>query len=112
MSKTAAQRKDAHGVATAVIAKAAVIVTHTIKDFSPEVPAGMAWPKSGLTPSARGCSRVLRRRSSLEYVCTRPNLGRTPMLPAQYNDYLAEDRLGMPGLALALASLGRALCGW
>ena len=37
MSKTAAQRKDAHGVATAVIAKEAVIVTHTIKDFSPEV---------------------------------------------------------------------------
>ena len=34
------------------------------------------------------------------------------MLPAQYNDYLAEDRLGMPGLALALASLGRAICGW
>src|ERR1019366_8166052 len=37
VSKTAAQRKDAHVVATAVIAKAAVIVTHNIKDFSPEV---------------------------------------------------------------------------
>ena len=37
VSKTAAQRKDAHVVATAVIAKVAVIVTHNIKDFAPEV---------------------------------------------------------------------------
>jgi hypothetical protein len=31
------------------------------------------------------------------------------MSPARYIDHLAEDRLGMPGLALALASLGRAI---
>jgi hypothetical protein len=37
VSKTAAQRNDAHVVAAAVIAKAAVIVTHNIKDFSSEV---------------------------------------------------------------------------
>jgi hypothetical protein len=37
VSKTAARRKDAHVVATAVNAKEAVIVTHNIRDFSPEV---------------------------------------------------------------------------
>jgi hypothetical protein len=37
VSKTAARGKDAHVVATAVIAKAAVIVTHNVKDFSPGV---------------------------------------------------------------------------
>jgi hypothetical protein len=31
------------------------------------------------------------------------------MSPIQYIDHLGEDRLGMPGLALALASLGRVL---
>ena len=36
-------------------------------------------------------------------------LRRTPMSPAQYIDHLAEDRLGMPGLALALTSIGRAI---
>jgi hypothetical protein len=39
----------------------------------------------------------------------RANFRRTPMSPAQYIDHLAEDRLGMPRLALALASLGRAI---
>jgi hypothetical protein len=34
----------------------------------------------------------------------RANLRRTPMSPAQYIGYLADDRLGMPRLALALAS--------
>jgi hypothetical protein len=31
------------------------------------------------------------------------------MSPAQYIDHLGEDRMGMPGLALALASQGRAI---
>jgi hypothetical protein len=68
VSKTAAQRKDAHVVATAVIAKEAVIVTHNIRDLSPQCSGVMAWPKLGLTRSAWGCSPVMRRRSSLEYV--------------------------------------------
>jgi hypothetical protein len=37
MCKTAAQRKDAHVVAAAVKGKASLIVTHNIKDFSPQV---------------------------------------------------------------------------
>lgn len=70
VSKTAARRKDAHVVATAVTAKESVVVTHNISDFSPRCSAVMAWPKSGLTPSARGYSPAMRRRSSLEYACT------------------------------------------
>lgn len=76
VSKTAAQRKDAHVVATAVIAKAGVIVTPTAGISHARCSAVMAWPKSGLTPSAWGCSRVTRRRSSLEYACTGPTSGR------------------------------------
>jgi predicted nucleic acid-binding protein len=109
MSKTSAQRKDAHVVATAVAAKAAVIVTHNIKDFSADVLA-----RYGLTKVRPDAFCVGLLASHEEQVLTgirmhRANLGRTPMSPDPYIDHLGEDRMGMPGLALALASHGRAI---
>jgi hypothetical protein len=58
MSETAAQRKDAHVVATAVAAKTAVIVTHNIKDFSSEVLTRYGLTK--IRPDAF-CVRLLER---------------------------------------------------
>jgi predicted nucleic acid-binding protein len=109
VSKTAAQRKDAHVVATAVIAKAAVIVTHNIRDFSPAVLDRYGLAK--VRPNAF-CVGLLASHETQVLAgirMHRANLRRTPISPAQYIDHLAEDRLGMPRLALALASLGRAI---
>jgi hypothetical protein len=109
MSKTAAQRKDAHVVGTAVIAKAAVIVTHNIRDFSPEVLSRYGLAK--VRPDAF-CVGLLASRETQVLAgirMHRANLRRTPMSPAQYIDHLSDDRLGMPRLALALATLGRAI---
>jgi PIN domain len=96
VSKTAAQRKDAHVVATAVIAEAAVIVTHNIRDFSPEVLGryGLARVRPGAF-----CVGLLAGHETQVLAgirMHRANLRRTPMSPAQYIDHLAEDRLGMP----------------
>jgi PIN domain len=110
VSKTAARGKDAHVVATAVIAKAAVIVTHNIKDFSPEV-----LNRYGVAIIVRPdafCPGLLASHETQVLAGIRKhraNLRRPPMSPAQYIGHLPEARLDMPGLALALASLGRAI---
>ena len=109
VSKTATQRKDARSVATAVIAKAAVIVTYNIKDFSLEMLSRCVLAK--VRPDAF-CVGLLGSHETQVLAGIRmhtANLGRTPMSPAQYIDHLAEDRRGMPELAFALASLGRAI---
>jgi hypothetical protein len=109
VSKTAARGKDAHFVATAVIAKAAVIVTHNIKDFSPEVlnRYGVAIVRpDAFCPGLLASHETQVLAGILKH---RANLRRTPMSPAHYIDHLPEARLDMPGLALALASLGRAI---
>ncbi len=109
VSKTAAQRKDAHVAATAVIAKATVIVTHNIKDFSPAVLSQYSLGK--VRPDAF-CVRLLASHEPQVLAgirMHRASLRQTPMSPTQYIDHLAEDRMGMPGLAHALASLGRAI---
>ncbi len=67
MSRTAAQRKDAHVVATAVIAKATVIVTHNVKDFAPHVLGHYGMVKVRPDPFAWGCSQVIRPRFSREF---------------------------------------------
>jgi hypothetical protein len=109
VSKTPAQRKDAYVVATAVIAKEAVIVTHNIRDFSPEVLS-----RYGVAKVRPGAFCVVLLAGHETQVLAgirmqRGNLGRTPMSPTRYIDHLAEDRLGMPRLALALASLAWAI---
>jgi PIN domain len=109
VSKTAAQRKDAHVVATATIARAAVIVTHNIKDFSPDVLSRYGLAK--VRPDAF-CVGLLTGHETEVLAgirMRRSTLRRTPMSAAQYINHLAEHRLGMPRLALALATLGRAI---
>jgi predicted nucleic acid-binding protein len=107
--RTAAQKKDAHVVATAVGAKATVIVTHNIKDFSPDVLGRYGLAKS--RPDAF-CVGLLAKHEAQVLIgirMHRTNLRRTPMSPTQYIDHLAEDRLGMPRFARSLAALGRAI---
>lgn len=111
VSKTAAQRKDAHVVATAVIARAAVIVTHNIRDFSPEVLSHYELAKARPDAFCVGLLAGYPTQVLAGIRMHRANLRRTPMSPAQYIDYLADGRLGMPRLAVALASLGRAIGG-
>jgi len=103
LSKTAAQRKDAHVVATAVAAKATVIVTHNVKDFAPSV-----LERYGLTKSRPDafCVGLLARGQTavLAGIRThRASLRRTPMSAAEYVGRLDGNRLGLPKLANALA---------
>src|SRR5258708_5424271 len=96
VSKTAAQRKDAHVVATAVVTKAAVIVTHNIKDFSPEVLGRYGLAKVRLDAFCVGLLASHATQVLAGIRKHRANLRRTPMSSAQYIGHLAEDRLGMP----------------
>jgi predicted nucleic acid-binding protein len=103
LSKTAAQRKDAHVVATTVAAKATVIITHNIKDFAPQVLSHHGLSK--VRPD-RFCVDLLASRQAQVLAglrAHRASLRRTPMSSPQYIDHLADDTLGMPKLALALA---------
>ena len=109
MSKTVAQRKDAHVVASAVIAKAAVIVTHNIRDFAPEVLNRYGLAKVRPDAFCVGLLAGHETRVLAGIRLHRTNLRRTPMSPAEYIHHLTEDRVGMPRLALALASHERAI---
>jgi hypothetical protein len=84
--KTAAQRKDAHIVATAVKARAALIVTHNIKDFAQSVLKYYHLSKIRPDPF---CVDLLENRQS-EVVAGirahRLSLKRTPMSPQEYLD--------------------------
>jgi hypothetical protein len=100
MSKTAAQRKDAHVVAAAVIGKATIIVTHNIKDFGRQVLGHYGLSKVRPAPF---CVGLLVTHEMQVLAVHRASLRRTPMSPTRYIDHLADDKLGMPRLAPALA---------
>ncbi len=96
------QRKDAHVVATAVVAKATIIVTHNIRDFAPGVLS-----HSGLSKIRPNffCVDLLESHQAAVLAglrAYRADLIKTPMSQARYIDHLADDKLGMPKLALAL----------
>jgi hypothetical protein len=103
MCKTAAQRKDAHVIGTAVASKSMLIVTHNTKDFSPAV-----LTRYGLSKSMPDefCVDLLASRPAelLEGICRhRTSLKRAPMSEARYIAHLAEVTFGMPTFARALA---------
>jgi hypothetical protein len=103
MSKTAAQKKDAHVVAAAVTAKGAVIVTHNVKDFAPQVLSHYGLAKVRPDPFCLGLLASHETQVIAGIRMHRASLRRSRMSPAQYIDCLADDRLGMPRFALALA---------
>jgi hypothetical protein len=95
MCRTSAQRKDAHVVATAVKARASIIVTHNIKDFAPAVLQHYGLSK--IRPDGF-CVDLLANRPT--EVLTglrehRSSLRRTSMTPAQYVAYLSLPDLGL-----------------
>lgn len=95
MCRTAAQRKDAHVVATAVKSKATTIVTHNIRDFCPTLLQHYDLAK---TRPDGFCMNLLATREAevLEGLRRhRESLLRTKMDPAQYVTHL-----GLPGLGL------------
>jgi hypothetical protein len=106
LSKTAAQRKDAHVAATAAAAKATVIVTHNIKDFAPQVLSRHGLSKIRPDPFCVGLLARHQGRVLTGIRAHRASLKRTPMSPAAYIGHLADDKLGMRKLALALSPHG------
>ena len=103
MCGTAAQRKDAHVVATAAAGGADVIVTHNTKDFASEVLRRYGLSKVRPDPF---CTGPLRRDPGPVLAglrAHRVSLKRMPMVPLQYVEHLAADRMGLPKLAQALA---------
>lgn len=103
LSRTAAQRKDAHVVATAVVARATVILTYNIKDFAPRVLSHYGLSKVRPDPFCVHLLASHKVQILAGLRAHRASLRRTPMSPAQYIDHLAGDKLGMPRLAFALA---------
>jgi hypothetical protein len=104
LSRTEGQRKDAHVVATAVAARATVIVTHNIRDFATKVLSYYGLSKVRPDPF---CVDLLASHQDQVLVglrAHRASLRRTPMSAARYIDHLADDRLGLLRLAIALGS--------
>jgi predicted nucleic acid-binding protein len=100
--KTAAQRKDAHIVATAIRAKADVIVTHNIKDFASS--ALVEFNLSKVRPD-NFCVQLLAAQTEkvLKGVSGhRASLKKAVFSSAGYLEYLADEKSGMPKFALAL----------
>jgi predicted nucleic acid-binding protein len=102
LCKTAAQRKDAHVMATAISAKADVIVTHNIKDFATAALA--KFEVSKVRPDGF-CVQLLEAQT--EKVLSgvrahRASLKRAEFSPAGYLEYLAHEKSGVPKFALAL----------
>ncbi len=100
--KTAAQMKDAHVIATAIRAKADVIVTHNIKDFAGS--ALMEFNLSKVRPD-NFCVQLLATQT--ERVLNgirahRVSLKKAALPPAGYLQYLADDKSGIPKFSLAL----------
>jgi predicted nucleic acid-binding protein len=106
LSRTAAQRKDAHVVATAVAARATLIITHNIRDFSPQVLSHYGLSKVRPDPFCVDLLASHQAQVLAGLRAHRASLRRTPLSAARYIDHLADDKLGMPGLALALAPHG------
>lgn len=103
---TAAQRKDAHVVATAVAAKATVIVTHNIKDFAPSVLSRYGLSKIRPDPFCVDLLAANQARVLAGIRAHRAGVRRTPMAPDQYIAHLGGDKLGMRRLGLALMPHG------
>ncbi|HQT77144.1 MAG: hypothetical protein B7Z80_05235 [Rhodospirillales bacterium 20-64-7] len=102
LCRTAAQRKDAHVVATAVDAKADVIVTTNVKDFDPDILRHYGLTKQrpdaflvGLlaTGQAQVLAGVQAHRASLKR--TNPTVG-------QYLTDLASPKLEVPWFSRSL----------
>jgi predicted nucleic acid-binding protein len=106
---TAAQRKDAHVVATAVAAEATVIVTHNIKDFAPAVLSRYGMTKIRPDPFCVDLLAANQARVLAGIRAHRASLRRTPMGPDQYIAHLDGDRLAMRRLARALMPHGRSI---
>lgn len=102
LSRTAAQRKDAHVVATAVAAKAHVIITYNIRDFAPQVLERYGLIRLRPDPFCVDLFASRQTQVLAGVRAHRASLRRTPMSPAQYIDHLGDDRLGMTRLAAAL----------
>lgn len=102
MCRTEAQRKDAHVVATAVAARASIIVTHNINDFAPAVLQHYRIAK--MRPDAFSVALLGSRPAQVlaglrEHRCS---LKRTPMDPEQYLSWLAGPNLELPRLSRQL----------
>jgi len=99
---TAPQRKDAHVMATAISAKAEVIVTHNIKDFASSALAKFELSK--VRPDSF-CVQLLEAQTEkvLNGVrAHRASLKRAAFAPAGYLEYLAHEKSGLPKFAAAL----------
>lgn len=102
MCRTAAQRKDAHVVATAVHAKADVIVTMNIKDFGPEVLRHYGLAKQRPDAFLLGLLDTRRAEVLAGARAHRANLKRTAPTVEEYLAGLAGPRAGAPRFAKAL----------
>ncbi|MGY4799840.1 PIN domain-containing protein [Teichococcus aerofrigidensis] len=102
MCKTAAQRKDAHVVASAVNAEAGSIVTHNIKDFHGTVLAHYRLAKHRPDPFCAGLLASQQAEALAGLRAHRASLKRTPMNATEYVNYLAGPKFGMAKLSTAL----------
>jgi predicted nucleic acid-binding protein len=100
--RNAAQRNDAHVVATAVAAGATVIVTHNIKDFAPAVLSRHGMSKIRADPFCVELLAANQARVLAGLRAHRASMRRTPMGPDQYLAHLDGDKLAMRKLARAL----------
>jgi hypothetical protein len=103
MSKTVAQRKDAHVIATSVAATASFIDTHNIKDFAAPVLSHYKLAKMRPDPFCLSLLATHPARVLAGIRAHRASLKRAPMSPTEYVKHLADDRVGLPKLAIALA---------
>jgi PIN domain len=102
LSRTAAQRKDSHVVATAVAARATVIITHNIRDFAPQVLSYYGLSKVRPDPFCVDLLASHQDQVLAGLRAHRASLKRTPMSPARYIDHLTDDKLGLTRLAVVL----------
>ncbi|WP_207461390.1 PIN domain-containing protein [Azospirillum sp. SYSU D00513] len=104
LCSTAAQRKDAHVIATGVAAQAAVILTHNIPDFAATVldHYGM----STVRPDAF-CQSLFQTSPALVLAAAkahRASMTRPAYSPDGYLALLAGPKVGLPAVAGALAA--------
>jgi hypothetical protein len=84
---------------------------HNMRDFLPEVLSRYGLAKVRPDAFRVGLPAGHETQVIAKIPRRRANLRRTPMSPPHYIDHLAADLMGMPRLAPALASLGRAIWG-
>jgi|SRR5579859_3065280 len=102
LCRTAAQRKDAHVVATAIAAEASVIVTENRGDFPDDI-----LTRHGLRASSADdfCAELYRRDSAIMLAgvrAHRASLQRPAYDPDQYIDFLADPKFGLVQTAALL----------